>query len=617
MKAKTGQAGWLVLLLFPCLLCLAIHWLGFRSWFRADDFAWLGLTPSVHSFHDLLVALFQPRAQGTIRPWSERAFFMAGYTLFGLNSLPYRMVIFATMFADLVLVAWIARRLTGSPAAGFWAAVFWTINSGLMEPLGWACVYNEVLCGFFLLLAFYFLLRYIDTGRSVFNAWQWVVFLLGFGALELNVVYPALAAGYTWLCVRRHFRGTLPLFGVSAVYVVAHNLAAPVPKTGEYAMHFGPGILPTLGILWSWSVGPTYLSTPLNLPSWAIPAGVALLSAALLLFAASRIRSGTAPFFLLWFVVTISPMLPLRDHVTEYYVFVPVIGLCWLGGWAFALAWQSGVMRGIAATVLAAIYAFLQVPHLNQATDWNYHLTLRTRNLVEGVAGAHEVHPNEAILLYGLDGDLFWNAVRDHPFRLLGIDHVYLAPGTGRQMEDRPEWYGVNEYVLPGAVVTRELSRNELVVYDVRGPQLRNITSVYAALPRENTLPRHVDVGDPLTADLLGPEWYKQDGNHRWMPQSASLKLAGPDSAAQKLHLRGNCTDDQVKAGPLTVTVTVNGSTLPSAIIRNSSFDLDLPLPPELVGKPEVQIGLAVSRTFRPPGEGRELGLAFGTIEIR
>jgi hypothetical protein len=217
----------------PSLVCLAIHWLGFRAWFRADDFAWLGQALGIDSFGDLMRALFAPAAQGTIRPWSERAFFMGGYALFGLNSLPYRVVIFGTMFADLALVASIGRRLSGSAAAGFWAAIFWAMNGTLMEPLGWACVYNQVMCGFFLLLALYLLMRYTETGARRYQVWQWAVFLLGFGALELNVVYPALAAGYTWLCARKYFRGTLPMVPVSIAYTAIHMLAAPTPKTGE------------------------------------------------------------------------------------------------------------------------------------------------------------------------------------------------------------------------------------------------------------------------------------------------------------------------------------------------------------------------------------------------
>ena len=64
----------------------------------------------------------------------------------------------------------------------------------MIEPLGWTCVYNQVLCGFLMLLAFHFLLRFLETGRRRDELLQWAAFLIGFGALELNVVYPALDA---------------------------------------------------------------------------------------------------------------------------------------------------------------------------------------------------------------------------------------------------------------------------------------------------------------------------------------------------------------------------------------------------------------------------------------
>ena len=75
-RART-VAWWTV----PSLVCLLIHWQGFTAWFRADDFAWLSNFNRIHSFHDLLVILFLPQAQGTIRPFSERAFFVIGYGL--------------------------------------------------------------------------------------------------------------------------------------------------------------------------------------------------------------------------------------------------------------------------------------------------------------------------------------------------------------------------------------------------------------------------------------------------------------------------------------------------------------------------------------------------------
>src|SRR5205085_8921852 len=85
----------------PSLLCLLLYWRGFTAWFRADDFAWLGGGIYIQNFHDLLSALFAPQAQGTIRPLSERAFFMLGFSLFGLDALPFKIIVFSTQFASL------------------------------------------------------------------------------------------------------------------------------------------------------------------------------------------------------------------------------------------------------------------------------------------------------------------------------------------------------------------------------------------------------------------------------------------------------------------------------------------------------------------------------------
>ncbi len=604
-----GAAYWTA----PLLACLLLHWWGLTAWFRADDFAWLNLAGTVHNFHDLLFALFQPRAQGTIRPWSERAFFMAGYSLFGLNVLPFRIAIFATQFADVILVMAIGNRLAGMRAAGFWAAILWLLNSSLAEPLGWVCVYNEVQCAFFLLLAFWFLLRWIESGQGRFNVYQWIVFLLGFGALELNVVYPALAAGYTFLCARKHFLRTLPMFAVSAIYALVHTWAAPPPKTGDYAMHFDGSMFRTLRSLWEWSLGSTYLSSPLGLRHWMMLAGVSILSLGLAWFVWREWSAGHAAvlFCLLWYLATVGPLLPLRDHVTEYYVYLPVIGVCWLGGWALAR------YPGIPAYSLAGLYAFLTVPQLVVGSEWNYRQTHNAENLVEGVAGAHLRHPKQQILLTGVNSDLFRDAILDHPFRLLGIDHVYLAPGSEKEIESRPVLGDVEEFVLPGSVTTRALQRNELVVYDVKGPRLRNITSIYAAIPRDDSLPLRIDAADPLTADLLGPEWYPVDENHRWMPKRATLRMAGPPAAGRSLYLHGNCTDEQLRAGPLTVAVTVDNSTLPAAAIRETSFELEFHLPDAMAGQRQMQVTVEVSRTFRPSGDARDLGLAFGFFEVR
>jgi hypothetical protein len=624
VRKAAGIAYWVA----PSLVCLLVYWHGFRAWFRADDFVWLALTQDVHNFRELLNALFLPAAQGTFRPWSERAFFMAGFTLFGLDAVPFRIVIFATQFANLVLVATIGNRLTGRRAAGFCAAVLWVVNGALIAPLGWASVYNQVMCAFFLLLAFYFLLRSVEAAKlpgqpraRLYEMLEWGAFLAGFGAQELNLVYPALAAAYTFLFARARFRRTLLMFAVSALYFLGHDRLAPLQETGVYGMHFTGAMFRVLGTYWTWSVGPFFLRTPIQVPGWLIPAGVAIVSLALLAFLVQKLRAHAwaAPLCLVWYLATLAPVLPIRDHMSDYYVYIPLIGLCWLGGWALAEAWVSNTRAKVAAATLALLYGFLVLPRSIDGSQRNYQLTLRIRDLVEGVARVHELHPGKVILLEGVDDVQFWNGIVDRPFHAIGIENVFLTPGTERRIHAQPEMGDIDEFVLPSDTVSKALGMGGIVVYDASGPQLKEITTAYASVPREVKAPLRMVVSNSLTAYLLGPEWYPVDGDHRWMPGRASLRIGGPAASGQKLYLRGTCVPEQLRAGPLLVTVTVDGSTLATVGIhpRNDSFDLSVPLPDSVVGKSEMAVVMEVNRTIRKPPDNRELGLAFGVFEVR
>ena len=164
------------------------------------------------------------------------------------------------------------------------------------------------------------------------------------------------------------------MFAVSIVYVLGHNRVAPAPQSGNYVVHFSSAIFGVFAKYWEWSVGPLRLSTPLHMRPWVVPAGVAVLSLALLVFAALKLRAQgwAAGFFLAWYVITLTPLLPFSDHLTDYYIYIPVIGLCWLGGWAFVEAWSPlPAERGarakvipssqwkMLAGVLALLYVFL------------------------------------------------------------------------------------------------------------------------------------------------------------------------------------------------------------------------------------------------------------------
>ena len=602
------RASWAL----PPLFCVLFYWYGLKCWFRQDDFAWLQLTGQVHGWGDLWRMLFTPLAQGTIRPLSERSFFMGLYSLFGLDALPFRLVVFATQIANLTLIRAVGERLTGSAAAGFWAALLWTANTALIPVMTWSSVYNQALCGFFLLLAFYFLLRYIETGHPRYGCAQWIAFLVGFGALEVNVVYPALAAVYTLLCARKFFRRTLWLFIPSAVYTVVHRAVAPAVDAPSYVMRFDWSMLATFWQYLIWAPGADHL--PTGHPLWLFPVGAGIILLFLAGFAAKKALTGakSALFLVAWFVIILIPVLPLAYHLTEYYVMLPDIGLAILGGWALVSAWQSR-WRYAALPLLALYLAPLPVIHA-EVRD-RYLFSRQIRSMVLGVQEARRLHPGKVILLRDVSDQLFWNGILDNPFAVIGVTNVYLAPETESAMISHPELGDFRQYILPAAATLEGLKAGKLVVYSAAGERLKNVTAIYAALAplhlRAET-PRTVDVANELLGYMLGKSWLPIEEGHRWMPKQATVRLGGPKGAGERLYISGYSPAVLLEKGPLPVTVSVDGQRVGEASIAKGvdQFHFDFRLPKELAGKESVEVTVEVGRTYG------ELGLVFGVFEI-
>jgi hypothetical protein len=618
---RLRSAAWWVL---PSLLCLAVYWYGLKAWFQQDDFAWLQQRFHIHNWHDLLGSLFRPTPHGTWRPLSERAFFLILSSLFPTEALPFRICAFLTQFANLALVSSIVWRLSGSRVAGFFAPVFWTVNSSLAQTMAWSSAYMQVLCGLFLLLAFHFLLRHIETGRWRYYWLQWIAFLAGFLAMETNIVYPLLAASYVLLCARQHFRRTLPLFVPSILFGILHMVFAPKQATGLYSMHFDLAIPETFLTYWRWALEPRQLLMLASYREWTGTVGVVLFTAGLAgyLAWAVRRREWLPVVFAAWFAILLAPVLPLREHTSAYYLTLPAMAVGMLLAQAVESARRWPAVWKAAVLVVVGAFVLIQTPAARISVRWWSQRSQEVKRLVLGVMRARELHPGKAILLTEVDDNLFGGAILDNAFRAMGVSEVYLAPGSENSIRIDPKLGRVSDFVLPPEMMAEALKRERLVVYAVGGPRLRNITQSYArsvVLPPRGAAPRRVDVGDPLAAFFLGPTWYTLDGIFRWMPKSATVRVGGPRSAAERLYVSGFCPGAQVAAGPIEMAVTAEGEVLGFARITKGDdrFTFDFSLPGKLIGRPSIEVSITLNRTTKIPGDEREIGLVFGVFEVR
>ncbi len=597
------QFAWRAL---PLLLLPALYWPGLTNWFYQDDFGWLNIRREVHSIADLGPALFAPRAHGNMRWLGDNAYFLGLSSLFGVDALPFRIWAFATQMASLVLLGSIVKRLTASRAAGFWAQILWLANCSVADIMSWTSVYNQVLSSFFFLLTFYLLLRYIETGDRKFHVAQWIAFVLGLGALETNVMYPALALTYALMFARPFLKKILPMFLVSALWAAVHFRFAPLSHAGPYALHFDARMLGTFWTYWSLALGPPRLAVVQPVPTWLVPVAIGVLSIAAAAVVAWKTRRGdyVGLFAMAWFAIVLAPYVPLSDHIMGYYLAAPVIGLAILGAWAIACAWRSGPAWRSCAVLGIGLYLAVSLPAARAITLWHHDRGVRVEDLVLGVAEIHQAEPGKIVLLDGVDTDLFWSGIVDVPFRVTEIPHVYLTPGSELRIQAPADL--VTKFVLPQEPALHALKENRAVVYRVEGP-LRNITNRYR-VAAETTWkpgsPQFINLGDSVFDEYLGPGWSKSADGYRWMSKTGAIRIGGPHSASDRLYV------GVFRVNDFRLDLRVNGFEVPLQLIQRD-FDLSefsAALPQLLIGREEVEISLSAD-TSEP--------LKFGFVEVR
>jgi hypothetical protein len=642
---RLSRYGWLAI---APAFALLIYWRVPLTWFANDDFAWLGLPLQVHRARDLSAVLFAPRAQGTVRFLGERLFFLVFSVVFGYHALPYHLFALITWCADLVLAALIGERLTNSKAAGVLGAIFWTASSILVTPIAWVSAYNELLCGFCILMAFYARLR-------GWRATEWIAYLAGFGALEVIVAYPAIATLHA-LCERSepladargsdsepgairsqlsrdrqgvgllsdNLRTAILLFIPAILFTILHFLLIPKNASGYYKVEIDSRIFSTLLQYLKWCLGPSRLFQ-LTAHWGRFGTRVMWISAlALALFVIRQLwrRNSLALFLCAWFLFLVAPVLVLPYHVTDYYASLAELGLAWLAGWAMVVAWNSGwLTRGFAVALAAASLAG-SVREDDGYSRWYYRRSIRMETLFFGIEDSLRAHPGSALILHGVDNDLFQTGFQDEPFRLLGFPKVYFAPGGEAGIVAREDLGGVAPFLISPRQALSMIANNQARVLSVSNDGVRDITRGYQVVLRADPRATRIDAldaGDPNAAASFGPTWFPPEGGFRWMPKSATVRMSAPQAASQRLYLTGFAPGAVLKSGPVTMTVRVDGRELGKSVIRdpNAQFAFDYALPIDLVDKPSIEITVELDKVLRAPSDNRELGMVFGTFAMR
>ena len=607
---------------FPCVVLFAVHFNALRTWFFMDDFAWLGLFGELRTPGDVLTALFEPRAQGTVRVLSERLFFIVFKGIFGMKAGPFHYWVFLTQCGSLVLTNAIVRRLSGSWQAGLAAATAWALMHGTAVSMAWLSAYNEILCGFCMLAAFYCLVEFVHTGERRFWVWQWVAYLTGFLALEVSVVYPAVACLFVWIAGRQYFRRALWLWVPALAFTGLHFLLIPKTTTPVYKMTFDLGILTNLGHYAFKAVGPTELDKYIQGSPGPWGWWIAIIASVLLVIFLSvcLLKREWLPLMgLAWFVLFFAPLLPLQNHVSEYYTTIPSFGFAMLIGCAFASAVRASWAIGIPVILFAGVFVYCEAMQTVEMEQWYRTHSGQMHTFLNGIDELAHRREVEAVFIAGVDDELYISGLLDDPFRLYGIRRAYLLPGSEAAIHSVPK----ESITLrtDHETADRLIASGNTIVAAFDGRGIVDVTNIYRAMLNGRSKWTSVQTVDPVASSRLGPGWHDVENGFRWMPRKATVKLDVPD-AGTTAHLIVSVYCPQMlidqAGGKLELRAWIDGKpfgTRPLPEGRNQlEFDA---LSKDMAGRKQLEITLEVSHVVMPPGDGRELGVPVFEIALR
>ena len=467
--ARRIQAGGVLL---ASAFVIGLYGPAVHSTYRLDDFAWLSLGNNLHGARDLLWALFSPQAQGTIRPLGDRLWFLLASSWFGLNPVPFHVFALCVQIGNVLLVADTGRLLLSCRLAAAFAVVLWVVNDTLVLPVMWASAFNEVFYTFCFLVSFNAFLRWLAAGRRLWLIVHLLTLVLALGALELAVTLPAVAAAYVFLFARHQWKKLLPSVSLAAIYVLVHFLVVRLPRDGPYQLRFGRELIVSFWRYWAAALGPEEYARAYGRSVLIGRLETGLLTAAVLLWLGIRARRGhRLPLFcLLWFVIPLAPTLPLLNHFTPYYTFLPSIGLAWLAG--DAVASVSSWRNAVAALLCAAVYAGSHVPSAFAARNYNRDqsasVARREARLLEAVRQIRQVQPRGPVFLSGLDMEQFWWGLCYGRLARDGFTGLHVFPErVVPEINPPARWCFTPDFLLSSAETNRLLREEHGRIYDI------------------------------------------------------------------------------------------------------------------------------------------------------
>lgn len=187
-----------VFLLFTIfLIVFGLYYPALTTYFSQDDFFMFKVSQTNGTFSEFIKLFgaysFEERGIAFYRPIVREVPFNIYYSLFGLNALPFRIILFLVHFTNIYLVYLLFQNLFKKNLISLFTAFFFGISAANVSVLYYLAGGIETAgATMFALFTLIFYKSYIDSSRQRFYYCALITFVLSLASHEINLSLPLI-----------------------------------------------------------------------------------------------------------------------------------------------------------------------------------------------------------------------------------------------------------------------------------------------------------------------------------------------------------------------------------------------------------------------------------------
>lgn len=252
MKLIFGKKLAVIFILFAIFTSFLVYKSSITTYFFQDD--WFSLRISNAKNLADFFGFFVP-SQDVIyyRPIGMQLPFFIIRSLFGINPLPFHILIFATHIVNIILVYLLIKLIKKDIFTALLVAFMYGVSAVHYTTMFWPATYAFVLGPGFLFLSFIFYILAVQKKSQNIQLLSVGVFILGLLTNEITAVLLPILLFYQLYIKKLNLKRLLPYFiSVISIFILRF-LIFPPPVTGSYEIGLSKELVLNLRAYFLWS----------------------------------------------------------------------------------------------------------------------------------------------------------------------------------------------------------------------------------------------------------------------------------------------------------------------------------------------------------------------------